>query len=248
MWSVWAQLKQSAEEDTRNMSANASAPNKRLKDRKTSTSAVYIDAMLKECTSSLLLFLIFNPIQVYINPYLYIIYFFFGIIFFDWVTKGACANPAVTIAQCIDGTIDAYECLAHFGGYILAAHMAYPLLTFFQPVETIVGPLQLHLVEAHPMHIFKKEFVSTLVLILAVEAVPYFTNEWTGRSFISIAIRCISNYAGKYAAFNPLVPLCWVIFSNQTHKVTDTYFVVYFIAPIMGEDGYNVHPPVPPQG
>ena len=112
--------------------------------------------------------------------------------------------------------------------------MAYPLLSLLQPIHTIVGPLEFHSVNAHPKLIFLKEFVSTLVLILAVEAVPYFRNPWTGRSFISVAIRCIANYAGKHAAFNPLVPLCWIIFSKQLHEITGVYFVVYFVAPMMG--------------
>ena len=224
MWSVWAQLQDSSKQRTKAEMSRA----------KNINASHYVDIILKECTNSIVLLLIFNPIQVYISPHFYVVYFFFAIIFFDWFSKGACANPAVSVAQCIDGTISLYECLAHFIGYLLAAHMAYPILSFLQPIDTIVGPLQFHATDAHPKYIFVKEFVSTLFLILAVEAVPYFQNQWTGRGFISIAIRCITNYAGKYAAFNPLIPLCWIIFSDQIHEVTDVYFIVYLVAPTMG--------------
>lgn len=225
MWSVYAQLQEGT--SIQHTQVNMSKINSR-------NTSLYVDHVLKECTGSLVLFLIFNPMQVYVSPYLYIIYFFFAIIFFDWFSNGACANPAVSIAQCVDGTISLYECMAHFAGYLLAAHMAYPMLSFLQPIDTIVGPLPFHAVNAHPKYIFIKEFVSTLVLILAVEAVPYFQNQWTGRGFVSIAIRFITNYAGKFAAFNPLVPLCWIIFSDQVYEITDVYFVVYFVAPMLG--------------
>ena len=98
---------------------------------------VYIASGLKEFFSSVFMFLLLNVPEVSLSAQWYIVYQYIAIIFFDYITGGATANPAVSAAMVLEGSINLTEGVAHLFGCAMAAIVTHPLLALIIPEERL---------------------------------------------------------------------------------------------------------------
>ena len=101
---------------------------------------IYVQGCIKECLCSVFMFLLLSPPEIVLSSQWYIVYQYLAIIFFDYVTDGATANPAVSAAMVLTGSIDIAHCIAHFLGYCVAALVTHPLLSFIIAEDKLTVP------------------------------------------------------------------------------------------------------------
>lgn len=194
-------------------------------------------AFQQELFGSLGMFVLFFPVCSYLgNSPLGWIYHFMGVMAFDVLTFGCSANPAVCLAMFLAGKFDLTSAVVRIVAELVAAFVAFPLLSIITPtwlMPNVLGP-DLGAGVSIQKGFLVEAFLSYAFCFIVLVAVTWLDNPNLMRPLFATVLRVLLLIGGPLsgASFNPMIGTAWAWYKGRLFE--GTYHYIYSLAPIIG--------------
>ena len=202
------------------------------------------DTVLHEFAASMLMLALFVVLLAYFFPFgdvaLWPMHAAFVFVF-DYLTPGACANPAFTAGLYVFGKVDAWTAIAKFLGQYWAGKIAFAIMGVL-PFASDMLSRSAAVSPSTSLPLLEACLVEAALTALLAGAAFFISNRFSSAFacsvVVAVVLRLVIQVGGPLtgACINPLAALCWLAhhLDGDMQAQHWEFVLVYVVSPMAG--------------